>query len=238
MSTDKFDFAEILAVLEAKHAALGSTIEHFRAALKLGALGSGDNTVAGPSQQRSGFGADRSIELPNGALVGKTIPDAIRIFLSAARRKQTTEQIVEALREGGVESTAKNFKKSVNTTLNRLTAFRELLKFKDGWALAEFYPESLRAKIEAAADARPKKRPKKAKAAKKPLLALPPVAPSETSKAERIVRFLKAHEGQAYSAAAIASAIGQSPVGFGIVLMHLANGGQIVKTDDGLYRLR
>ena len=60
-------------------------------------------------------------------------------------RKRLTKEIAAALREGGVESTAGNFESIVTTALNRLRAAGEVLKFKDGWGLSEWYPANMRA---------------------------------------------------------------------------------------------
>ena len=105
------------------------------------------------------------VELPTGALLGKSLPAAITLYLSAVKKKQTIREIATALKEGGVESTAANFEGPVNGALYRLKASGEVLRFKDGWALADFYPESLRNRI--AKDTEPKKRRKTKKAAKK-----------------------------------------------------------------------
>lgn len=77
------------------------------------------------------------------------------------KKKQTIREIATALREGGVESTASNFEGPVGGALYRLRDAGEVLKFKDGWALAEFYPESLRNRI--SKDAEPKKKRGKAR---------------------------------------------------------------------------
>ena len=48
----------------------------------------------------------------------------------------------------------------MTSALHRLRASQDVLKFNDGWALAELYPENLRTRI-AAQDAKPKKVAKK-----------------------------------------------------------------------------
>lgn len=198
MASEKFDFAEFLAVLEAKRAALDALIGSYRAAMSIGALGDVDlssvatnatGTIASsstawpPSVSR----ASGPVDLPQGALLGMSLPAAIKLYLSAARRKQTTREITTALKENGVESTSRFFENTVATALHRLKASGDVLKFNEGWALAEFYPENLRIRIAAQGDQKSAKKSaqktKKRVAAKKKakLLSLP--AASEEPKA-------------------------------------------------------
>jgi hypothetical protein len=85
-------------------------------------------------------GDQHPTELPRGAFLGKSLPSAIKLYLSAMKMKQTDREIAAALREGGVESTSDNFEKVVTGCLNRMKASGEVLRFKDGWGLTEFYP--------------------------------------------------------------------------------------------------
>jgi hypothetical protein len=105
------------------------------------------------------------IDLPTGAFLGKSIPAAIKLYLMAARKKKTARDIAAALKEGGVESTAANFENMITGSLHRMRGFGDVLKFPDGWTLAEFYPESMRARL--TKDAPPKKRKARAKKAAK-----------------------------------------------------------------------
>jgi hypothetical protein len=57
------------------------------------------------------------VELPTGAFLGKSIGAAIKLYLGAIRRKQTTKEIAVALKEGGVESTSDNFESVVLASL-------------------------------------------------------------------------------------------------------------------------
>lgn len=181
MAAEKFDFGEFLAVLEAKRAALDSLIASYRAALAVGALGGDVDLSAVPGAQGLGAaskGVSGPIDLPQGALLGKSLPAAIQLYLSAARRKQTTAEILTALKEGGIETTSQNFLNTVYTALQRLKLAGTVLKFNDGWALAEFYPENLRSKLAAQAEAKTSKKPaRKKRTAKREakLLALPAV---------------------------------------------------------------
>jgi hypothetical protein len=179
MASEKFDFTEFLAVLEAKRAALDALIGSYRAALSIGALGQpGEVDTSGPQAPSMSKGGG-PVELPQGALLGMSIPNAIKLLLSAARRKLSTREITTGLKDGGVESTSKFFENTVTTALHRLKSSGDVLKFNDGWALAEFYPESLRSRLAAQGEKAPKKAAKPRKRAPKKqsqqgrLLALP-----------------------------------------------------------------
>jgi hypothetical protein len=112
-----------------------------------------------------GGSTDAPIELPTGAFLNMSIPEAIKLYLSAVKKKQTVREIANALKEGGMESTAANWETTVTGALHRLKAASTVLRFKDGWGLAEYYPESLRARI---AKEKPRRgRPRKAKSARK-----------------------------------------------------------------------
>ena len=109
--------------------------------------------------------------------MGKSIPAATKLYLSAVKKKQTTKEITNALRDGGVESTSKNFDNIVTTALHRLRMSGVLLRFKDGgWGLAELYPANIRASIGQPSKAKqatkryrsPKKKTKRARTKKKP----------------------------------------------------------------------
>jgi hypothetical protein len=164
MSPEKIDFAALLAVLEAKRSALDTLIASYKAALSIGALGQvGEEIEVAPIVPFIGPGASTTsgpIDLPTGAFLGKSIPAAIKLYLGAARRKQTIKDIAAALREGGMESNASNFEGPITGALNRLKAAGEVLRFKDGWALAELYPEHIRSAV-AAENGKPKKAARK-----------------------------------------------------------------------------
>lgn len=151
------DPAVILAQLEAKKTALEALIASWRAAIAVGALGPVTDLPAA-SEATGSHAVDAVVELPQGALRNRTLPEAIKLFLSAAKTKQTIKQVAAALKEGGIESTSDNFEGVVTGSLNRLKDRGEVLRFKDGWALAAHYPESLRARIN---DTAQKSKPKK-----------------------------------------------------------------------------
>ena len=150
-----------LARWKAQHAALGRLIESYEEAARIGAVldPAEANVAAGilSAAGSSGMAAvGAAMELPVGAFLNMSIPEAIKLYLSTIKRKQTAREIAVALKEGGMESTAANWETTVTGALHRLKTAGEVLRFKDGWAFAGHYPDSLRARI--AKDDKPKKR--------------------------------------------------------------------------------
>jgi ribosomal protein L9 len=146
MATEKLERDAFLAVIDRKIAALKALAESYRTAMALGAIGQPgeiDLSTLGSGGSRS----ESPMDLPQGALLGKSLPAAVKLWLTAARRKQTVKEITAALRDGGVESTSPNFESVITGALHRLKANNEVLRFKDGWALAELYPASLRSSL-------------------------------------------------------------------------------------------
>ena len=99
--------------------------------------------ISGGTHQNRAAPAD----LPVGVFRDKSIPDAIKLFLAAQRRKQTAKEITAGLLAGGLVSTSIRFDTSVGTGLHRLKAAGVVLRLQDGWDLAESYPEHLRSRI-------------------------------------------------------------------------------------------
>jgi hypothetical protein len=85
--------------------------------------------------------------LPKGALLGKSLPAAVEMYLASVRGKASVRDIANALKAGGIESTADNFENVVSGALHRLKGQNKVLRFKDGWALAELYPAALRSSL-------------------------------------------------------------------------------------------
>jgi hypothetical protein len=165
MAADQPETDGFVAFIERKIAALQALLDSYRAAQALGALGQGDDSPAPFTFNNATAGnvAGLSYDLPNGVFLNKTMPAAIKLFLMATKRKQTPKDVAAALKDGGFESTSVNFEKIVTTTMHRMKGEGELLQFKDGWGLAELYPESLRLRIgvKESKDVRPAKGGKK-----------------------------------------------------------------------------
>ncbi|HYL35073.1 MAG TPA: hypothetical protein VEV17_04075 [Bryobacteraceae bacterium] len=144
MAQETFDYSAMLADARAKRDALDAFIASLETAQALGALGqpSAGGVVPG------GYAAPgKAIELPVGALRNKSVSNAIRLYLEACRKNQTTREITEGLQEGGVVSTSKNFGIIVYNTLRLLKKAGVVLLFKDGWGLAEHVPEAIRTRL-------------------------------------------------------------------------------------------
>jgi hypothetical protein len=105
------------------------------------------------SNHRAGF------DLPVGALRNQTLPEAIKLYLQAGTRKQTNKEIATGIRSGGFESGSTNLDTAIGSALFRLKKAGVVLRFPDGWDLAEHYPEHIRRKFEgaSASPGRPKK---------------------------------------------------------------------------------
>lgn len=75
--------------------------------------------LAGQSPDGGG-GGPGGREIHSATFLGKTIPEAARIYLEMCnKRPQKTEQIAEALQKGGMTSKAKNFVAMLQTILRR-----------------------------------------------------------------------------------------------------------------------
>ena len=144
MTSESIDFNEVLTVLEEKRSALDTLIANLKAVMSVGALGlPGNNEALFQNEVPSGG----TVNLPIGAFLNKSTPAAVTLYLSAVKKKQTASEIAIGLKNGGFESTSKNFETILTTALYRLRRAEKVLKFPDGWALAGFYPDHIRASV-------------------------------------------------------------------------------------------
>ena len=135
----------------------------------------------------------------------KSIPDAIKLFLAAQRRKQTGKEIATGLLAGGLVSTSKRFEATVHGVLHRLKVAGVVLRFKEGWDLAESYPEHLRNRIANGTSSTSKPKPKKkAKRRRTKKSEAQPEDGLET----RIESFLNSHQMGVFVPAEISKAVG------------------------------
>lgn len=197
MASEKPETDGFLAVLDRKIAALTALRDTYRQAMAAGALGQpGEIDFSSTIGVGSGRSSDLPIDLPKGALLGKSLPAAVKLWLTSARRKASVRDIAVALRDGGVESTSPNFENVVSGALHRLKANNEVLRFKDGWAAAEFYPSTLRttvakAKGTSASKAKRKKLPKNDGRKSELILDMLPVNPVDALAPNDIVAAMK-----------------------------------------------
>ena len=147
MSGEKIDYAAIIADLEAKRAALETAITSLKTVIASGALGPSEGTSYVNLAATVVNPAAPSGEIPDGAFHGKTIPAAIKLYLSLMHKKQTAREISDGLKKGGMESTSKWFDKIIYATLDRLRKGGEIVKIEGNWGLPEWYPALMRAGI-------------------------------------------------------------------------------------------
>ncbi len=234
----------LIARIDAQISALQGLRESVVRAQALGLSIGGIATFEGGVQTSFSIGGVQTntrgpIELPVGAFRNKSIPDAIRLFLSAARQKQTIRQIAEGLKDGGLESTARHFETTVTGALHRLKKAGVLMKFKDGrWDLAESYPDHIRKGI--SDDSNPTRKSSRRKSVKgarksKDAAQAKQRALPAASTADQILRILS--EGP-NSPAAFTARIGLPSNVVGLALGRLAKTGKIEKLPSGNFALK
>jgi len=235
----------LFAYVEARIAAWNTVLASLKAALSLdpsNQMGEGIDLSSMPALQNGEN--QQPIDLPDGAFFGKSIPACVKLYLSTARKKKTTKEIATALRDGGVESTAGNFEGPVTTALNRLRAAGEVLRFKDGWGLSQWYPANLRGSAPAPANGKrtaKKKKGKKAKTVPSSISAkaespkVTEIPKSEEKTEPRILSFLKTNREA--SAKDIADALGLKIQTAHLVLGKLVHQKKLVKSDAGSFKL-
>lgn len=231
----------VLARMLAKVAAWQAAVDSYRAAKALEGTDS-------ENYQPSGRAAP--IELPINAFRGMTLPEAVKLYLQSVRRKQTAQEIAEGLRNGGIESTAKDFGPTVRSTLNWLKKRGELLRFTDGWDLAEAHSVALRNRLanrennSGTKSGRSKKGKKPtttkgavAKAQKKVAKGGGAKAPKGPSLDERILAFLRSHPMSWFTQSEIAQALKEPENGKVVPLAfaRLVRYGKVARQDDGRY---
>jgi|HubBroStandDraft_3_1064219.scaffolds.fasta_scaffold58628_2 hypothetical protein len=245
MSTQPFDYAAILTDLEAKKAAIEAAIASMRQAMGLGALGqTGDGT--GVSGMSSPSLSIHNGDIPNGAFLGKSIPEAAKLYLEILKKKQTSREIADALLKGGMESTSKNFYGIVHAVLDRArkSPNSALVKLGTHWGLALWYPKGI---ISGASASIPKKGKKKGRKAKQSGNATTAETTTiETTKesmsqpgsvTDRAIGLLKTKPEREYSLKEIAEHLGMGESGARLNLGRLVKAGRLRVTAPGMYAI-
>ena len=211
-------YATVIADLEAQRAALDSTIASLKAAAAMSGISVQNGSAADPasSPTTSPF---HSGEIPAGAFLRKSIPEAAKLYLSIIRKKQTAKEIAAALIEGGMETKSKNFEITVATGLHRASRNSgEFAKLKGGaWGLAEWYPSAMRITPEKR-ERRNKGRKVKRNKSKEPKVPMLPEksestlsSTQETQKlGNRIVQAVREHPTKEFTKEQMATALGVS----------------------------
>jgi hypothetical protein len=222
MSAENIDFTAILANMEAKRGALDAAIASLRAAIASGALGavSAGDLVGIPG---AAVGITQGGEIPNGAFLGKSVSEAIKLYLSIVKKKQKTRQIVEALKRGGIESKSDKFNNIVYNSLDRMRSVTgEIAKIGKEWGLKEWYHPGIAAPVQARRNQKKSTRrgtPQHASTLPSKIEALVGAAPEKT-----------------YTPSQIASALGVSAPSINVRLKRMLDRGRIVKVGPGQYR--
>ena len=234
----------LFAYVEARIAAWQAVLASLKSALALdpgGQMVEGIDLSSVPTQNGD---LGLPIDLPEGAFLGKSVPACVKLYLFAAKRKKTIKEIAAALREGGVESTSGKFENVVTGALFRLKNSGEVLRFKDGWGLATWYPANMRGSA-----ATPGKRSQVKGKGKKPrskersvatTVKAKPSKVTETTKPEdkpepRILGFFKTNNREV-SAKDVASALGLKIQTINLVLAKLAHQNKIQKLQSGHFK--
>ncbi|HEX4784725.1 MAG TPA: hypothetical protein VH350_10305 [Candidatus Sulfotelmatobacter sp.] len=247
MGVEQMDYAAILADLEGKRSALDAAIASFRAALASGALGPANDippvVVNGVLPGNFMVPSISGGEVPNGAFLGMSIPDATKLYLEIIKKKQTSREIADALQKGGMETNSKNFPQMVHSVLDRASkANSGIVKLdRSHWGLATWYPASLRSAGKYQGRVAGRKKPRKgkvaAKAGKPPLLlAGPSAAPAAKAKAnERAVEYLQTQPHAEHSLEAVGQHLGMGIKGARLILGKLVKAGTVRMSAPGMY---
>jgi hypothetical protein len=235
------DYNAVLADLEARKAALDHAIASLKVVMASGVLiGTFTDSMPPASDSISTSLGVHGGEVPVGAFLGKSIPEAAKLCLQILKRKMTTREIAEALKKGGIESSAKNFPIIVHSILDRASKGGSgILRLDRAWGLAEWYPAGLRS------GAAPDKRVKIKKARKtnrsktKQNPAGNGEAKAESSPdglQERIAKLLRSKPGVELAPSEIAASLGVRVQTIHFLLGKLAYRKQAEKTTEGKYK--
>jgi hypothetical protein len=246
MSTQPFDYAAILSDLEAKKAAIEAAIASMRQAMGLGALGQTGDFVGVSGGSAPSSMTIHNGEIPNGAFLGKSIPEAAKLYLEILKKKQTSREISDALLKGGMESTSKNFYAIVHAVLDRArkSPNSALVKLGTHWGLAGWYPKGIISNATASAPKKGKKKSRKTKAtenAKSPEMskANPPQEAKShpVTVTDRAIELLKAKPEREYALKEIADHLGLGLIGTRLNLGRLVKAGRVRVTAPGMYAI-
>lgn len=241
MANEQWDYAAIVADLEAKRDALNTAIASFRTAISLGALGKvGELPPASTGMVPSGF-ANTSFasisggEVPAGAFLGKSIPEAAKLYLEIVRKKQTSREIAEALIKGGMESTSKNFNQMVHSVLDRARKSNTgIVKLdRSHWGLVEWYPKGLGARPAQVAAKRARKIV--ANKNKGPKTTSPPAQLPKGKANERALEYLRSKPHDEHSLEAVGTHLGMGVKGARLILGKLVKQGKARMSAPGMY---
>ena len=234
------DYTAILVDLEEKKQALDALIVSIKVAASTGAVLVGDL----PTSSLEGIGAhtaqgaivgDKQIytidDIPTGAFHGKSMLEAARAYLAMVKTKQTTREISDALRKGGIETTSSHLDRMVYSTLHRARKQSgEVARISGKWALSEWLPAGIR---NSGSQQTPKRRPakkskKKGKKSKKTKIVSAGIR-------DKIEAYIVQHPNAEYGAIEIAEVVGIKSNVAAMLLGKLVEMNRLKKTEGGRY---
>jgi hypothetical protein len=244
MTPEKIDYVAILNDMKAKRAVLDASIAALEAALVSGTLGQGAEGINSGAGNGGPNSPGTPMDLPKGAFLGKNMTEAILLYLSAVRQRKTVREIATALLEGGIVSTSGKFTGVVQAKMQGLKGSGQVLKFADGWGLAEWYPAGFRSSAEKAAKATKKAKRRKTgpNSANRKARAQPDPKPQPEAHTEKpgaqisIESHFDANPGAEFSTAELSKALGIKIGAANLVCAKLAHRGKLEKTQAGKYR--
>lgn len=241
MGIEQLDYIAFVADLEAKRDALNASIASLRAAISMGALGKVADMppASGGMMLNTGMPSISGGEVPAGAFHGKSIPEAAKLYLEIVKKKQTSKEIADALRKGGMESTSKSFPNMVHSVLDRARkANTGIVKLdRSHWGLTEWYPASLRASVSQEKRAG-KKKARKGKGRKVPTeAAQAPLALQPGKANERAMELLQSNPASEHSLADVAKHVGMGEKGARLMLGKLLKAKKIAMSAPGFYKM-
>jgi hypothetical protein len=152
------------------------------------------------------------------------------------KKKQTSAEIAEGLKRGGMESTARNFAQIVHSGLDRArkAANSAIIKLgRSHWGLTEWYPKGVASVAPAASKRGKKKQSRTAKSETKALKSNSQTPPATlqiqpAAKANvRALAFLQSKPGSEYSLTDVATHLGIGPRGTRLILGKLVKANQV-----------
>lgn len=136
MEQDAIDYDMVIADLEAKRDAAIEAIEGIQ---KVRAI-YGQGGMVNGTVPKGKFDPEN---LPTNHFHGMNIPQAAVYLLETVKKPMNSRDIAEALEQGGLRHTSKNFMNTVNTALYRLALGDDPTVIKvgrEGWGLRSWYP--------------------------------------------------------------------------------------------------
>ncbi len=190
-------------------------------------------------------GSRGAMELPVNAFRGMTMSEAIKLLMKSVQRKQTTAEIAEGLKNGGLVSTAKDIMPTLRNALSVLKGQGVLLRFSDGWDLAEAHSAMIRHRITKGESSKSKKRGtatakgKRSQPSKPKQPARPKAENAAPTLDARAFQFLQTHPTQTFTAKQIAEALSvPDATKLNLPLSRLVRFKKALKDSDGRYLVR